>query len=981
MRNKYLKPNLWNRWFGKWKSIRIDRDGLNYFGHKNEHKYLFNDFDTFPEIKNNFFSISLIIHLDDVNLNTVVIDGISKKSYEQEQSLLEKNYKFYFLRKFSEFIEEIDQKVYRSYLKDSWITSLNKKIMWIRKNYRSYHKKYLNGLNKEQINLTINAIKLSPVIENKKLIRSNFEETQLNKYSSFFSKVESNPLTTNQQLASVRENDFNLILAAAGTGKTSVIASKAAYLVHSGIAKPEEILLLAFNKTATEELRTRIKQVGKRNHINLNQIKVSTFHSLGSQVITKCDGNNSLSKLATDEKKYKEFIQNMLEVYLKDTPEALSDFMHLLYVPLNPFDFKTPIEYENHARDNEYRSLSDDKMRGYQEVQLGNFLFLNQIKFEYERPYEFNGKRHKFGSGRIYHPDFFLSDPEIYIEHYGVDKLGNVRPGINKDEYKQHMSDKRDLHKKNVTTLIETFHHECMDNKLLSSLEKKFKEYNKNLIRPYQPEKEITLKPLTDEEIFEKLSNSKFISAFTEVMAGSIKAIKESKLDSNEIKKRLNSLSNFNTDQFIKFLNFISKKYEDELHKNEQIDFHDMIHEATSLVETKKFQSPWRFILVDEYQDISNSRNNLIKSLINTTPNSSLTVVGDDWQSIYRFAGARLDLITKFENQFGEYTETILDISFRYDDSIASVAGKFIMMNDEQNNKNISTIKSSKKTKVFILRRTKLEELITKIVEKSRNKDVKIMILGRNNYVWKESKKSLIDQEHPCMKNLLFTTIHSAKGLEADHVIVLGCDQGSGGLPSNKKSDQAKEVLLPKLDDYAYTEERRLMYVALTRSKGNCYLLINPLFPSVFIDELIFGDYHVGKSEILLEPKYKEIFKCRNCESGRMRRKDNYYRCTNRTICKSSLKECEVCQAPMHENNMNRKCSNPDCGRTISLCPDCFRPLIFKKGPIGEFWGCTGFNRKASNPCRYTTTKRPDGFIGDESIIKKSSILDLVKLK
>ena len=83
----------------------------------------------------------------------------------------------------------------------------------------------------------------------------------------------------------------------------------------------------------------------------------------------------------------------------------------------------------------------------------------------------------------------------------------------------------------------------------------------------------------------------------------------------------------------------------------------------------------------------------------------------------------------------------------------------------------------------------------------------------------------------------------------------------------------------------------------------------------------------------------------------------------------------------MHENNMNRKCSNPDCGRTISLCPDCFRPLIFKKGPIGEFWGCTGFNRKASNPCRYTTTKIPDGFIGDESIIKESSILDLVKLK
>ncbi len=181
MKSKYLEPNLWNRWFGKWKSIRIDKDGLNYFGHENEHKYYFKDFDTFPEIKNNFFSISIIIYLDDKKLNTIVINGISKKYYEKECSLIEKNYKVYFLKKFRDFIKEINLKVYRLYIKDSWITPLNKKINWILKNYKLHHKKHLHDLNQEEINLIISLKNLSPISQNKKVIRANFEETQLKK--------------------------------------------------------------------------------------------------------------------------------------------------------------------------------------------------------------------------------------------------------------------------------------------------------------------------------------------------------------------------------------------------------------------------------------------------------------------------------------------------------------------------------------------------------------------------------------------------------------------------------------------------------------------------------------------------------------------------------------------------------------------------------------------------------------------------------
>ena len=979
MKSLDLKPNLWNKWFGKWKLIRIEDDGLNYVGNKNKHKhkYLYKDYDSFPEIKNNFFSLSIIIYLDDGTPSPIVINGISKKYYEQECSLLEKKYKVYFLRKLKRFMKEADQEIYSSYLKDSWIKPLNKKINWLLKNYELHHEKIINDVNLEEKNLIISLKKLSPLNKNKNEIRANFEETQLKKYSSFFSKVESQPLTENQKLASVRENDFNLILAAAGTGKTSVMVAKAAYLIHSGIAKPEEILLLAFAKEASEELGTRIKNVGEKNHKNYNQIKTSTFHSLGSRIIAK-SGGNDLSLLAKDKKKYYEFIQNNLESYLRSSPDILSNFMDLLYVPLSPFDFKTLTEYENHIRDNEYRCLSDDLMAGYQEVKIGNFLYQNQINFEYEKPFEADGKRYKFENNRIYRPDFYLTDFNIYIEHFGIDKMGNVKPGIDKIEYNKHINDKRNLHKKHHTKLIETFHHEWTDDKLLLSLKEKFKIYNQDLKRPFLPKEEIILKPISDDKLLEKLSSSKFISEFAEIIAGSINAIKESKFDSDEIQKRLKDLNNFDENQFIKFLNHLSKKYVEELKKNDQIDFHDMIHEATDLIEKRKFQSPWSFILVDEYQDISNSRNNLLKALIKETPNASLTVVGDDWQSIYRFTGAKLDLITKFDKQFGEHSETILDISFRYNDSIAEVAGKFIMKNIEQNKKNISTIKPSEKTKVFILRESKLEQVITNIVEKSNNKDIQIMILGRDNWVWKDSLNLLIEHEYPYISYLKFTTIHSAKGLEADHTIILGCNQGPGGLPSAKKNKQAVEALLPKLDNFPYTEERRLMYVALTRSKGNCYLLVDPLTPSVFVDELIFGDYDVLKSEILLEPKYKQIFDCRNCESGRLRRKDNYYICSNWRTCRTSSKECESCQAPMHEDELIRKCNNTDCNHTISLCPDCYKPLILRPG---KFWGCTGFNRKASNPCRYTTNKRPEGFIGDELVNKKKSLLDLLRIK
>ncbi len=75
-----------------------------------------------------------------------------------------------------------------------------------------------------------------------------FIEAELVEMKDFFDTIETHPLTAEQRLAVVTDEDATLVLADAGSGKTSVIVAKAVYLIERGIRSPGEILLLAFGK-------------------------------------------------------------------------------------------------------------------------------------------------------------------------------------------------------------------------------------------------------------------------------------------------------------------------------------------------------------------------------------------------------------------------------------------------------------------------------------------------------------------------------------------------------------------------------------------------------------------------------------------------------------------------------------------------------------------------------------------------------------
>ena len=256
--------------------------------------------------------------------------------------------------------------------------------------------------------------------------------------------------------------------------------------------------------------------------------------------------------------------------------------------------------------------------------------------------------------------------------------------------------------------------------------------------------------------------------------------------------------------------------YKRELESVNQIDFNDMISLAIDKVKDSKL--PYKYIIIDEFQDTSPVRFNLIKEIIKYT-NARLFCVGDDFQSIYRFSGCNLDTFINFNKYFKDSKTYYLKYTYRNSNELIKVSTSFIMKNPKQLKKNIVSPKNLDKP-VVILQGYTLKDIIDKIDNP--------MILGRNNK----------DIEHINYDNKY--TIHKSKGLEADNVILVNSDD----IPNNIRNERILRYVLNDKDYILHEEERRLFYVALTRTKNKIYILINKKM-SPFIKELIhdYKDY------------------------------------------------------------------------------------------------------------------------------------------
>jgi DNA helicase IV len=372
---------------------------------------------------------------------------------------------------------------------------------------------------------------------------NSFQETfnntwmnsELQNNQQLFDQLEEHPLTDSQRKSCVVDEDNILVLAGAGTGKTSTMVAKAKYLVANGYADPHEIMMLAYGKDAQAELRERVDE-----HTELAAVQVSTFHSAGKHIINFHE-KNTVSRLATDEKTYIKFVETQIQEMLKDN--TVSKHFNLfatgyLYPKPNDLAFKSQGQYLRYVKDNELRALSGDLVKSFEELTIANYLFSQGIKFEYEKPYPYASPEPGRGG---YQPDFYLPDFDVYLEHFGIDKNGNTRSGIDAEKYNEDMEWKRNFHAENNTVLWETFSWQSHRPGGLSQvLENKIKDY----CHTNQIKEEYVFNTVSSTGIYNRLKELGLVSGFSKLLANFLSLFKASSMGLEAI--RVGKLDDYN---------------------------------------------------------------------------------------------------------------------------------------------------------------------------------------------------------------------------------------------------------------------------------------------------------------------------------------------------------------------------------------------------------------------------------------------------
>lgn len=785
--------------------------------------------------------------------------------------------------------------------------------------------------------------------------RLRYVAKQSKQFADYFDNVESNPLTKSQREACIVDEDSNLVLAGAGTGKTSTMIGRAGYLLESGQAEPHQILMLAFGNKAAREMQERLNQ-----RLGNDAIVASTFHKLGKEIIAQVEGAQpSVSPLAEDDKLLEKHVDEWFNKHMEIrhySEKVLAYFSYYLYPEKNPFDFETEGEYFDYMLANEIRTLKGEMVKSLGECLLANHLLKLGIDYQYEAAYEHSTRDVYF---RQYQPDFYLPEYGIYIEHIGIDRDGNTAPYVDREKYHRGNEWKRQLHVKHETCLIETYYYEQKEGCLLSELERKLEKNN------------VQFNPLPPGVVLESLKEFGAIGAFSSLLAKLLRLYKANHFDKKRLEEVIrHSASPGQVREALSLLQPIYEDYESLLARHKQIDFDDMIGKAIEHVSSGRFLSKWMHILVDEFQDISDPRARLVIALRDSVADSSLFCVGDDWQAIYRFTGSDLNFTTSFSEVFGATHVSALDKTFRFNNSICDVSSRFIQENPAQCRKDISTLIKVQRPAISLLRESKntrrdqqpdqrLRKVLGRISEIAEV-GVSVFLLGRFGFSLPNARQLQMLRENFPRLDISSHTMHASKGKEADFVVLLGLEKGKHGFPSQKVTDPLLEALLPGLEDFPYAEERRLFYVALTRARSRAYLIGDMTIASEFIVELLKENYPIDLEEFetSFTQKLFQLLSCTRCTTGtmvpRVGQYGRFFGCSHYPLCDNKENGCKSCGNPMQLEGRFKSCVNPDCDSWVPVCPDCGAEMAKRTGQYGSFWGCRNYRGNEDNSCSYT---------------------------
>ena len=370
-------------------------------------------------------------------------------------------------------------------------------------------------------------------------------------------------------------------------------------------------------------------------------------------------------------------------------------------------------------------------------------------------------------------------------------------------------------------------------------------------------EEDIPYKPKTDEELYSMVipRKGKQEKAFIRLVSTFITLLKSSCRSVEDVIAEARKQEDWRSLYIIEnIFRPVYKEYVENLYQMGEIDFTDAIIRATTICENTH-PVEYDYIIVDEFQDISVDRYNFLNALRNTKKPAKLYCVGDDWQSIYRFSGSDMSLFNEFSKYFG-YTEiNKIETTYRFGEPLVSLSSSFIQRNRSQIKKQIHPFRDNITTQLMLCayeRKAYCEYILNLVNQIPQDKS--IFLLGRysfDDYYLSFSYQS--QKEGPRTfyyignRKIEFLTVHKSKGLEADYVILLLCNNDTYGFPSLVNDDSVLNYVLTKSEEYPFAEERRLFYVAITRAKITTYIMYDYRFPSIFVNELLHPEQHQEK--------------------------------------------------------------------------------------------------------------------------------------
>lgn len=840
-------------------------------------------------------------------------------------------------------------------------------------------------------------------------------ETTLNRYRNFEAKVDAHneeyiqramksektyldnilhnvdpkiKLDDDQRRVILTDEDYCLVIAGAGAGKTTTVAAKVKYLVEKKDIDPSQILVVSFTNKAVQELRDKLNKDLKID------CPIATFHSTGNAILRK--QSDEKLNIVDSSKLYfviQDYFKNSIlknESLVNNLIMFFASYFDAPYEGNDLNNFFNKIAKSNFAtlrsdlnefqrrvmdiRTKKAVTIQSEVMRSHQEVEIANFLYLNTIEYEYEPIYRYD----IMYARKPYTPDFEIRQGEkvAYIEHFGITQDGkNDRYSDDQLEtYKKAIQDKIRLHQKHGTTLIYTFSQYSDRRSLTEHLQEELENHG------------FVLTPRSNKEVMEKLVSSeenRYIRKLVNLICRFIGNFKTNGYTADEFNRMYHSTQNVRTRLFLDICQDCFLEYERYLKENNAVDFEDMINESARLlreVKEMKQKLNFKYIIVDEYQDISRQRFDLVTALSDVT-DAKIIAVGDDWQSIYAFSGSDITLFTKFEEKMGYAKLLKIVKTYRNSQEVIDIAGNFIQKNDAQISKELKSPKNiTDPVIIYTYDATRkkandnnksganyaiahavevaLEQIIEYNKEEGKPEDSSILLLGRFGFDGDKLEKSglfeYIDRgnkiksvKYPKL-NITFMTAHASKGLGYDNVIVVNGRNETYGFPSKIEDDPVLSFVIKGDRSIDYAEERRLFYVAMTRTKNRVFFIAPEQNPSEFLLEIkkdyknvvLRGNWNEEAPENNYAKKtcpicgYPLQYRYKNAYGLRL------YICTN---------EPEICGFMTNEYKAG-KLSIMKCDQ----CRDGY--LIVKPGKENQYFlGCTNYNKNGTGCGRYIT--------------------------